>query len=290
MPLLDKDRIIEVGLGVVGDRLRRPRKARLGNPLSGEVIVSLEDADQPGMVYLHGVSGAVGALSADPEEDDEDKQMTTQAVLPPGLLGDDYLVYGNYVEVVRREGRLRVVGGDPAAGNEYMHNVKLPPQRSIVISQVDYGLLRPTTPPTLKILLSGARYILNGTVYDAPTRQSGSLASYRPATAGRAVGVKVEIDPVTATLYYTAGTEFDSSISHADAFSFYSQTVDDARFLCGWVKVANGQTSITIRDIYHGHELLNKDTGLTMAEIAARILVDDTTGDVLTADGEIVWI
>lgn len=276
---LDRNAILQSLANVLGDQVRRPRVMRLGNPLTGEVKVSLDDADTPGRVYVHGIGGE---NLSDVETDDENKQTVSQATIPPALISDDYLIYGTPVEVTRKNGLLHIQQLESIGANEYLYNVKLRPQRSIDISQIDYGLIRPTAPSSLRVLVTGARYVLNGVAYDVPTLQSASMAGYRPSTRGMAVAVKIEIDPTTAALYYEAGSEFQDTLSHAAAFGDYPTTISEDRFLCGWIKVKASQTNIQISDIYHAPELLNKTS--SSDGILASIRLQEQGSDIATPD------
>jgi hypothetical protein len=289
MPYLDKQRLKTAFTDILGDEIRRPRLMRLGHPLTGEVKASIEDVDGPGMVYLHQVGGdALGRGETDLDE--EDKGSVSAAYLPPGAIPDDYLIYGTQVKVKRINGVLNIVGFDALPASEYLHNIRLGPQRSIVIGQIDYGLLKPTSPLSLYLTISAARYQLNNTVYDVPALQTASMSSYKPVPTNVAVAVMIELDPVALTLHYTASATFDATLSHSAAFGFYPKIVAENRFVLGWVKLIYSTTRISTEEIYHGHELLNKNTGLSMAVIASKIVVDGGTGDVVTSDGEIVYI
>lgn len=282
---IDTQGITTTFSSLLGDSIREAEPALLGDPRTGQVVVPEDLSDQVGMYYIHDVS------ASDPLSGDAIPLSVGQALLTPNKIAPAFLIYGTPV-LVRRIGRqYHIVDLDGVAAVEFLFGIHDKGQGSINLYQFDYGLMRPNTGEDMRVIVSAARYVLDGTAYNVPALLSVPLSTYFPFpfAAGDAISVKVEVDPVTATLHYEASSAFTNA-SHESAFAAYPNVVTENRFLAGWVKLYQGMTAITLYDIYPAQEVLNKSGGgsLDMAAIASRIVVS-SCGDVVTSGGEIVW-
>ncbi len=275
---------------VLGDSIRAGVLYDLGDPFTGEVEIRLEDAEMPGLVWIHAHAADNTTLSGQPEvTSPEDKQTATRALLPANKIPNDLQVYGLPVLVKEVGGILIIDGLSPVEAAQYLYGLKNHPQRSVDISQLDYGLLRPTTPISPKVLMSPFRPALDGTVYDVPALASIDLvAAYEGALSiGQAKAIKVEVSPTSPALYYTAGDAFTDT-THKLAFAdYYPKTVTTGRYLLGWIKIYEGMTVITVNDIYPAQEIYSKATVSGYAALRAAVVA---IGEVVTANGEIVYI
>ncbi|MGB1284951.1 MAG: hypothetical protein ACPG7F_00340 [Aggregatilineales bacterium] len=270
----DFDDVREALRDTLGDAIRRPKLAKLGNPLKfasgvNDPIRAIipDDTGQPGLVWVH-----FETENAEPS--------------PPFLalneggkkLTDDQLVYRAPVYVKTDESGQEVIEGlAPREAAEYFYKVNIRPQRSVDISQFSYGLLRPTDSPGLKCLLDEAVYVYGATAYRIAPTLTPDYGALIPATAGKAVAVLTEIDPVTQTFTLTAGAEFDydaekDAPKHREAFASYPVTVNVERFLCGWVRLYNGQGAVIQRDIYQAQELISKASATQLGGSGAPVL------------------
>lgn len=281
-------RIADAAAEILGDSISRPLLMNLGNPLTGEVEIALTDAESPNLVWVHARTGNQQILSGNPALADDDKQTATRALLLPNKIPPDLLIYGTpvYVKTVDRVLQVIDLGGVYAA--EYLYNLKNRPQRSVDISQLDYALIRPTSPPSPKILMSPFRPTLNSTAYNVPALLSVDLidAYYGALQIGRARAIKIEVDPAAATLHYEQGSAFTDT-SHALAFAtYYPKTVTPGRYLLGWVKLYYQITAITVTDIYPAQEIFSKDSISGFTALAAIITAG---GEVVISDGQVTW-
>lgn len=272
---------------IMGDSIRKPYLMDLGNPLTHEVDIDLAHAEHPGLVWVHARRGNNLVISGQPELSDDDKETATRALILPNKIPDDMRIYGTPVYVASHEGLLTVFDLGGMAAVEYLYGLKNHPQRSIDISQFDYGLIRPTAPPGATILTSPFKPTLDGVAYDVPALQSIDLITEYGfiATDGEAKAVKIEVDPVTATQHYEVSSLFTDT-THKLAFSNYPQTVTPGRFLMGWVKLYKDMSRITVNDIYAAQEIYSKDS------ISGYTILDSVitcAGAVVTSGGGLVW-
>ena len=274
----------------LGDSVREPFLMDLGNPFTGAVEISLEDgAEMPGLVWVHARTSQTMVLSDQPQLDTGDKVSPSRALLKPNKIPDDLKVYGVAVYVVEQNGVLEVVDLGGLAAVEYLFGLKARPQRSIDISQLDYGLLRPTLPNSGRVLTSPFRPTLNATAYDVPALMSIDLIDTYAGTLtdGYARAVMVECDPTDATLHYTASSPFLNT-THVRAFPlYYPKTVNRGRFLMGYVKLYFDIVGINITDIYASQEIYSKDTLAGEAVLDAIVVA---AGGVVTSQGGVVRV
>ncbi len=288
---LTRERIAAMTAQAVGEGLRESTIYYLGNPLNGLVTIPLDQSESAGMVWIHGTAGDNAAISGqESARENDDKQFIGRALMNPDKVPDGVAIYGTPVYVKQVRGGYEVDGLAGVQAAEYLYGLKDRLQRSVDVSQIDMGLTRPTSPPSSKVIVTQFPCVLNNVAYFVPALLSSDLiAAYAPVTAGQAVAVKIEVDPATETLHYEAGAAF-TNMTHKQAFNtYYPKDIDPARLLSGWVKIYSGMTIIQIEDILHAQSLITGGGGVDMATIAASVLVD-RAGDIVTADGEIVWI
>ncbi len=249
---------------VVGDKLRGEMLMCLGNPVTKEVDVPIDRVGRPGLVYLHKPVGSMIEVSGG--DTDESGEAPEFGVLKPGLIPVQMVTYGTYVDI-KKVGRDYVIQGiNKDLGNEFFYNFKERIQRPIDLSLFDAGLIWPTVPSSASVQVTAYPAVLNNVAYWPPTKQAVDLiAAYAPLTAGQAVAVMIESDPITGALTYTASSAFtnpananDPLTEHRSVFINYPKTINGNRFLMGWVKVYAGQLTIELRDILHAQELFGK--------------------------------
>lgn len=253
---------------VMGDHLRDDLLMCIGDPTNPDpktnVYVPKDRIGRPGLVYVH---LPVGNVVDQFEGEIEDAGTAPEfAVLPPGLIGDQRVIYGAYVRVVKKGNDHVITGIDHTLGNEFFDQFIERIQRPIPIGMFEAGLIWPTNPSSGKVTVREFPVVLNGEAYWPPAKDSSDLiAAYEPATPGQAVAVMIETDPVTNTHTYTASSAFtnpatnnDPLTQHRSVFNNYPTAVDDGRILHGWVKIYNGQQTIEIEDILPAQEIFNK--------------------------------
>jgi hypothetical protein len=270
---------------LLGDSIREPALMHLGNPINGEVDIDLANAEHPGLVWVHPHRGNNQIISNNPELADDDKVSGVRALIMPNLIPDDMRIYGTPVYTVSRKGILNVIDLGGMAAVEYLYGLKNHPQRSIDISQFDYGLIRPTAPPGRTIITSPFRPTLDGQAYDVPALQSTDLITdYGFLADGKARAIKIEIDPKTNLIYLEAGAVFTDT-THQLGFSNYPRGVTAGRYLMGWVKMYKDISRITVNDIYSAQEIYSKDTISGFAVLGSIVT---QFGEVVTAEGKVV--
>lgn len=271
----------------LGDSIREPFLMDLGDPITGDVDIELSRAEHPGLVWVHARRGENQTISGQPGLSDEDKETATRALITPNKIPDDLRIYGAPVYVVQRAGVLTVFDLGGMAAVEYFANFKNHNQRSVDISQFDYGLIRPTAPPGKTVIISPFRATLDGIAYDIPPLQTGDLidAYGFVATQGEARAVKIEVDPKTNTLYYQGTSPFTDN-THPLAFPNYPHTITAGRFLLGWVKMVKDMTRITVNDIYPAQEIYSKDS-ISGYEVLNSVVT--VAGLPVISDGKLVW-
>jgi hypothetical protein len=158
-----------------GDRLRRERIMRLGDPETGEVFLPQGIANFPGEVWLHELGGSAPSPDADGALEDDPRAATT-GLLKPNTIPRGQQIYGTAVLVKRKAGLLEVTDLAGVLATEYLYGLRERSQNSTDISEFDFGLLRPTAPPSMRVLVTGARYTIGNAVYDVGTLSSVDLS------------------------------------------------------------------------------------------------------------------
>lgn len=250
--MIDYEQLSNALVEADGDSASDPVSARLGNPALDDdqdrIKVPLTETDQPGMVYVFNVIG-------------ENDGVTQALNSGPGLLSERDLIYGRYILLKKRGTGYVIHGVDYQRDAEYVHNVPLPTPGSIKLGQLDWGLLQPTQPRSMRALVSAAVYDGNLLV---KTQETIDFTSDIPGSVGEAVAVLVMIDPTTSVISYDVGvTPFDAVLSHIDAFAdFYPLNTDPALRTVGWLKLINGMTAIAEgKHIFAAQQILGGSGG-----------------------------
>jgi hypothetical protein len=203
----------------------------------------------------------------------------------PATYSGDALQPNALVDTLPYKGGLKIIGYAPENA-ERSGGVVTRQQTPISISQLDYGLLRPLNPPSMRTLVSGANYVLDGTSYLVPNIVSKDFTADIPVSD--AVGIMIELDPTTNALTYTSSSAFAIDLNLAEAFADYlTKSVNGARFLVGYVKLYTGVdvTGITRNDILNSPEVLNKSSAGAVAGVSDILTFE---GEVLTYQGEVL--
>lgn len=233
--MIDYDALRAAGVRIIGDAIAKPRLMRLGNPTlstADKINVPLTETDRPGMVYIH-----------DPVD-----QNSVGMALNSGMLPRAELIYGNYVLVKTDEQGLDIIAAlAPRERGEYMYGVPARDPVTVLINQLDYGLLQPTAPlASMDCVVSAAIWSEGGALYYVAAQLTArNFTADIPGTTGLAKAILVEITPSTGVLTYTAGSTFDATLTHEQAFNaYYPQPSGGAKRPVGYVRVAYGMTAI----------------------------------------------
>lgn len=289
-PIIDKTKLANEVARLHGDSIRGTFPAYLGDPETKQVEVPIDQSDNAGMYFIHGISSQNYALADDEEEADDDKQYVTTAFMTPNKIMPGQLIYGTPVRIKKVGNRFIIVDLDDIPAAEYLYGVKDRLQRSIDVSQIDYGLIRPTNPKAFKVLVSGARYYLDGIAYDVPTLESVAFDDEIPTTLGRAKAVQILVDPTVPELQYVWSAQFVNNFQHSTVFPNYPNEVPKELFSAGWVKVYNGMVAVDIVDCYSGQEYLNKtSTPIPTPGSLFPLMISAAGETVVDDDGEVVW-
>lgn len=248
----------------LGRRIEQPRVMRVGRKLSDTVYqVDVPNAETPGMIWCR------------PITPDGSEAEGAPIPVPNSRVPRELLDYGSYVDV-GPEGVLDLAdlnahftGGPPTLRH-----------KTLPLNALEAGLLRPTDPPTMRCVLIGAPYVLDGTLYYPRDRQTKDFSSDVPVAD--AIGVLLEIDPATATLYYTTSPAFDTVLDLRAALTDYlPRTVSANRFALGYIRLRQGQTAIRSGDILVTNELWGKVSAALATNVraaSARVVLSDGTG------------
>lgn len=257
---------------VMGDHLRDDLLMCIGDPTNPDpktnVYVPKALVGRPGLVYVHlPVGNVVDQLDGEIEDAGTSPEF---AVLPPGLIGDQRIMYGAYVRVVKKGNDNVITGIDHTFGNEFFDGFVERIQRPIPIGMFEPGLILPTNPSSGVVTVREFSAVLNGTAYWPPSLDTVDLiTAYEPAlTTGQAKAIMIEVNPVTSTLVYTASAVFTNPslnneplTQHRSVFVNYPKTINNARVLAGWVKIYEGQQTIELSDILPAQEIFSKGGG-----------------------------
>ncbi|GAB4527873.1 MAG: hypothetical protein OHK0046_46110 [Anaerolineae bacterium] len=266
--ILTHDDLVEISTATretLGTAIEENKIYRLGKALvGGGVEVFVPRPERPGMVWITPIGDQVGdalpALNVD---------------LPP-----DALVFGTYVEVERSRGYYRVVRMAPE--NAVYSGGTAPGDSNdgflVNASQIDIALMRPTDPPTMRVIISAAYRLYRGQLYRQPARDSASMSTYVPTSGAVAIFVEVEI--ANNRLHYTASDSFDDTLNLRDAFASLPREVADGRAPLGYIRLAAGQTRITRSDILVVNGLISSGD----SDITSKTLVSITGALIVTCD------
>lgn len=267
MPILteaDRARIEEGRTATLGDDLRKPEIYRVGR-IKPDGTIETYPEGTTGEVYVRRLGDGVG-----------------EAI--PALYDGQPIDANAFVEVDFYRRRLRILRYAPENAIR-REGVPFRPQTPIDISQFNYGLLRPSSPPSMSAVITGAIRNLNGEIYQTGNTPTKDFTPDIPVAD--AVGVMIELDPTTGGLTYTLSTAFSPDLSLEAAFSFLPSSVSATRFLCGYVKLYAGQTTITQADTLPAQEIISKAGG---GDPFAKAVYAPGLGHLVTDVGELVII
>lgn len=222
---------------IAGDNLTAPISAIIGNPTTGEVVVS--SSDKKGLVWIHGVGSEI------------DSAYTAVSQLTSA---DTF--YGAPVRVRKGTNGYIIESTDPDTAPQFFSGAESRnDQTSVYPNQVMYGNLHPVS-GTLQLLVIGAVY--NGElIQDQYTADFGtntvqdtaSANIVQPTNNNRSIAILVQIDSA-GELTYKQSSEFVASISLAQAWrNGLLPEPDGDRFRVGYVKFTTGATSFSYADI-----------------------------------------
>lgn len=274
---MDYSQFTDTLAAAFGDSILKPAGARLGNPTlpptSDRINVPLTETEQPGMVYIFDVVG-------------ETQGVTMALNSGPGKLAPRDLVFGQFILVRKVNEQYVISGVDYQTSAEYIHGVTLPNPEPVQIGQINYGMLQPTNPRSMRAFVSGATY---GGEFDVPDTETADQTANIPATAGNAVAVLVTLDPTDGTLAYDVGSAFDATLSHQQAFAtYYPKNADTSLYTVGWIRLQNGMTAILEGvHLYARPEYLNKGGGVGGS---SAIVVAEGDGQAVGSSGSLNYV
>lgn len=255
---MDLDAFHDGLVASLGDSIREGKSVLLGHPLTGEVAVSLSKSDFPGLVYIHEALGSAGTDENNPESEEGGSFST--ALLLPNVIAPSLLIYNAPVLVAKKDdGLWHVIDLDGVKATEFFYGLKDRLQRSVGLDQVDYGLIRPTSPPSMKVIVSRAKYNIDDIIYSVGAVITVDLSSYVPGS-GQAKAIRIDTDPTTRTLSIRDDDDrFDDTLTHEQAFTdHYPVDVTAGLFVNGWIRMYGGMVAIDIPDILVGQEIYTK--------------------------------
>lgn len=238
--------------------LREPITVQLGNPATGDVFVPEDVRQYENQVWLSDVVGDFPLPDSDDTERDDSPGGLYLGFLPSGALPPGKRKFGTTVQAQWRDGRY-VVLRETVAGANYNKGVPEQEHTAVKLADMDYGLLRPTDPPSGRVVVSDAIHPGASNWEQLVIKTSADLmTTYASAlTLGQARAVKVETDPTDNTFTYTAGSAYSSTardaetgaVDHSADFASYPVTIDSDMKLHGWVRLYYQQAAITEQDI-----------------------------------------
>ena len=260
----DADNLRSALESALGPSLYAPFTARLGNPADGKVVVPEDLTDRVGAIYIHDAAS----------EQSPGMVMNT-------VLRADELIYGAPVLITWDGVQYKIAGRDDELWTEFHEGVYHHDQRVVSIDQLDYATLHPVSPtPSMFAVVTGGVYTLDNVAYHVATQLTQDFTALIPTNNGKGKAYRVEVDPTTGTLAYTAGAEFPAELNHEQAFAggFYPTAITASRFLHGWIVLVKGMAAIESgRYIFNAPEYLSKgqngtvglSTGGTGADLSA---------------------
>mgnify|MGYP003563893483 CR=1 FL=1 len=279
--LPDNQKTSEAIRQALGDSIVDLIPARLGNPLTGQVIVS--NTDRQGLVWVHGIG------------DDVASAYTAVNALP---FANQYIIYGLPILVRYRNDRYVVEQLDAEIFGEFLSSyVGAHDQNPVYVDQILYGTIHPNpSSPNMQALTIGAFYgddrvgdILTADFSSSPLDTSSNPIDV-PTNNNRAIGVLVQLDASTGTLEYKQGAEFNASLTHKQAYDngFYP-TPDANRYRLGWIRLVKGQTAITYNEIMNAPTWFGgSGGGGTVTSVGLALPSEfDVTGSPVTSSGDL---
>ena len=260
MTIFDEDRLAQDfyrALGGASSPLRQPIKAQLGHPATYEVLLPSDSRQYVGQVWLHDLVGDFPAPDTDEEGPREDVSGGAfTGWVPRELRTEDFLTYGNTVDIVWDGARWKVTGITPQ-GDDYLGGRSDGVAAGIERHQFNWNLIRPNAPADMTVVLSGGVVVLDGVAYDLAALVTENLSSYQTGlVGGQARALLITRDPVAGTYTIDDGDPFTDNRDaatgirdHLALFGSYPVTIPNDELLWGWVVVYSGQAQIVAEDI-----------------------------------------
>lgn len=205
--------------------------------------------------------------------------------LDPKFLKVGAPVYVSRAKTGRRE--WYIDGLQPGLAEEFFGGRDAQAPTPIYLNQFVPGLVNETAPPSMRVVVFGAPYSLNGEFKWIGTKYSADFTAEVPATAGQALYALVEVDFTNDAISIQYGEEFDAGLTHQQTWAadggsgtLFPQP-DRAKFRAGYVKLVSGMTAIRRAHIWAVQEIYTK-IDYTDILIAC--------GEVVTVDGEVATV
>lgn len=248
-------RALENGMiSALGAQIADEIPGQIGNPVDQTVLVT--GTDKQDLVWIHG-------LGPDP----------TSAYPAINNLPKESLVYGAPVLVRKTVNGYVITTKDFDRWGKFWQGADAHDQQPVYLSQLMYATLQPTVPsPSMKVMVIGGMFTQDDVSYRVPDQETADFSTSPddvdsvsidiPTTNTRALGVLVQVDVTTNTLSYKQGSEFDSNLTHTQAFDAgYYPDKDEKRFRVGYVRLVKGMTEINYNHLWQAPELLTNGGG-----------------------------
>jgi hypothetical protein len=244
---LDEDFLREVAQAkreVWGDDIARPRDFVIGRlNTDGTVSTVVIDGDY-GRVWVREQGADVGDA--------------VQAINT--VLQSHEISFNRPILVKEQRGELVIVAKAIESVN-YDAGIPASPQRAMNRNQYRVALLAPSTPTaTMRASYYGGMFGIDGAVYWVNDIESSDFTATIPGS--NALSIKVEVDPITSTYYETTGSSFvNTSLENAYINGDLDTTRTVGRFLLGWIRLYNGQTTLQNDDFLMAENMLRLNDG-----------------------------
>lgn len=306
-PRIPHDLFVEGLYGAFGgdsSAIQQPTRAVLGNPALGvgsEPTISEDERDYPGQVWVHTPAGSYPEPDTETSDRDDSPAGIFTAFLPRGVLSPGDVRYGTEVRLKVVDGILEIIGEGGIPARQFNDGVPEFRIHGIERHQFDWGLIRPTDPPSGRVVLSGSVVTIDGTAYNVPALVTANLIDTYAGTLepGQALAVLITVDPTGPTVVYDAGDAFTdtsrdaaSGVSdHSAVFADYPTTIPNDEGIWGWVKLYYGIQQIVSEDILPALFTGKGQLGGSVTELADLTDVDEavtpTNNFVLVGDGSV---
>ncbi len=227
----------------MGGSISEPQFALLGNFATKAIEVS--DSDQSGLVYVHGLG--------------DDKSSSFPAFKAIEFRN----FFGRPVEVVKTKFGYKIVGLAPEDAT-FSSGIEASSQLPVVREQIIFGGILPTEPASAKVQITKAIYRVDnqhyvtsdaesGNLLDGSTNDTSAASIDLPTTSGQAILVMVQINPSDGAITYKQTAEYNASLTISQ---ITLPTPDSGKFLCGYVKLIKGITSLTFDNVMNTPDIL----------------------------------
>jgi hypothetical protein len=233
------DELYSARRDVLGDDFTRPKQMVIGRLTADGLEETVVVSGEYGRVWVR-----------EPGDDTGDALQAINTALQR-----HEIVFNRPVHVKKVRGELVIVARSPDDG-DFEAQIPVQPQQPVRRGQVDLALIRPTMPDTsLSVYYRGGAFTLNDTSYIIAD-QSSYLGDSVPGS--NALSIKIELDPTTGIFHETVGSSFIlKSIQEAYADGDLNTTRTRGRYLYGWVRLYDDQTTIELEDILIAEEFLD---------------------------------